>query len=146
MKKIIVVAFVFFNLCLHSQIKVLETKTIEKLGRIGSNDIYVQKEGDEYTIFYKNMENKESNGYKNFSFKDLAGDYENLYTIIMGGFNASPLQDIKLELPDDYVWLHYTRSGPRVLVQFMTSNKITDISGVSDFIDIPSINKLFGKI
>lgn len=146
MKKIIVVAFVLFNLCLHSQIKVLETKTIERLGKLGSNDIYVQKEGDEYTIFFRNIENKDSKGYKNFSFKDLEGDYENLYTIIMSGFAASSLQDIKLELPDDFVWLHYTRSGPKTSVQFMTSNKITDISGVSDFIDIPSINKLFGKI
>lgn len=145
MKKIIAVAFVLFNVCMHSQIKVLEVKTIEKLGKIGSNDIYVQKEGNEYTIFYKNMDNENGNGYRNFSFKDLENDYENLYTIIVNGFNAGTLQDIKLELPNDYVWLHYTRSGPKVSVQFMTSNKVTDVSGISDYIDMPSLNKLFGK-
>ncbi len=145
MKKIIVVAFVFFNMCLHSQIKVLETKIIERLGKIGANDIYVQKEGNEYTIFYKNMENTDSNGYKKFSFKDLENDYENLYAIMVAGFTASPMQDIKLELPDDYVWLHYTKSGQRTSVQFMTSNKVMDTAGVSDFMDLASVRKLFGK-
>lgn len=133
------------SLCSFSQIKVLEVKQIEKLGKIGANDIYIQKEGDEYTFFYKNIENKEVSSYRNFSFKDVAGDYENFYTIIMNGFVASPLQDIKLEMPEDFVWLHYTRSGQKVSVQFMTTNKISNNPGISDFLDVPSINKLFSK-
>lgn len=145
MKNLLFILCAFYFSSAVSQIKVLETKSIERLGRVGENDIYIQKDGNEYTFFYKNFENKESVSYRNFSFKDLAGDYENFYSIVLKGFEQSNLQDIKLEMPDDYVWLHYTRSGQRVLVQFMTTNKVTDATGISDFLDVTMLNKLFGK-
>jgi hypothetical protein len=148
MRKIVLMSVFFVNLCAFSQIKVLDTKPFEKLGKLGTNgvdDIYVQKEGDEYTFFYKNIETKESTAYRNFSFKDVNKDYDGLYTIIANGFTANPLRDIKLELPNDYVWLHYTRNTQKVMVQFMTSNITTDVSGISNLMTIDQINKLFSK-
>jgi hypothetical protein len=145
MRRVILISILFISYCASSQIKVLETKPLEKVGKIGSNDIYLQKEGNEYTVFYKNVEIKEVTAFRNFSFKDLDGDFEGLYKIIMDGFNASPLFDIKLELPNDYVWLHYTRSADKISMQFMSTNKVTSSTGISDFLNKAQVNKLFGK-
>lgn len=148
MKKIITITFLLINYFGFSQIKVIETVPIEKVGRIavnGSSDIYIQKEGNEYTISFKNVEDAD-NGNVKFNFKDLSGDFENLYTIISNGYNATPVADIKLDLPNDIIWLHYTKSLQKlVTLQFMSKNKVTTATGISDSMTKADINSLFGK-
>lgn len=148
MKKIVAIAFLLFTYTGFSQIRVIETVPIEKIGRIGDNgtsDIYIQKEGNEYTVSFKNIEDVD-NGTTKFNFKDLAGDFESLYTIISNGFNATPIADIKLDLPNDIVWLHYTKNlQKQVTLQFMTKNKVTTANGISDSMTKADINSLFGK-
>ncbi|GAA4776064.1 hypothetical protein GCM10023230_28870 [Flavobacterium hankyongi] len=129
-----------------SQIKVLPTTPLEKLGRVGTNDVYIQKEGSQYTFFYKNIENKEDESIRNFSFKNVENDFENFYKIIIDGFNANPIYDIKLELPNDYVWLHYTKTTSKLGVQFMTTNKVTQSTGISQIMSVEDVKKLFEKI
>ena len=149
MKKIIAIAFLLVNYIGLSQVKVIPTVPIEKIGRIGENgssDIYVQKEGNEYTFFFKNIEPNETSSSTKFNFKDLTGDFESLYTIISDGFNASPVADIKLDLPNDIVWLRYTKSLQKVVtLQFVSKDKITLVIGTSDFMSKADINNLFGK-
>jgi len=129
----------------YSQIKVLPTTPLERLGRVGVSDVYVQKEGDTFTFFYKNIENKDDVNIRNFSFKNVENDYENLFKIIVDGFSASPMYDIKLELPNDYVWLHYTKATAKTTVQFMTTNKVTSTTGISEMMTIEDVKKLFEK-
>lgn len=145
MKKIITVAVLLINFLAFSQIKVVQTTPLEDIGKIGPKDVYIQKEGDEFTVFYKNIEIKEVDAMRKFSFKNVDNDFENLYTIIMDGFKASPLYDIKLELPNDFVWLHYTRKADKLTVQLMSSNKISSSTGISDYLTKDQIGKLFGK-
>ena len=149
MKKIIALCLMLFGTASgFSQIKVMEVTRLEKLGRVGTNDIYVQKEGNQYTFYYKNTEfvTPGETSMRNFTFKNLEGDYEGFYKIIADGFVANPLNDIKLELPNDFVWLHYVRgAGNKVTVQFMTSNKVTGLTGVSVFLTYDDIKKLFEK-
>lgn len=146
MKKLLAtILFLFTALTGFSQIKVLPTTPLERLGRVGVNDVYVQKEGDIYTFFYKNIENKADVNIRNFSFKNVENDYENLYKIIADGFNASPMYDIKLELPGDFVWLHYTKTTAKTTVQFMTTNKVTSTTGISEMMTLDDIKKLFEK-
>ena len=82
---------------------------------------------------------------RTFSFKNVDNDYENLYKIIMDGFNASPMYDIKLELPNDYVWLHYSKTTAKTTVQFMTTNKVSGLTGISEGMTPDDIKKLFEK-
>ena len=148
MKRIITIAILFLSVASFAQIKVLETVPVEKLGKVNNN--YIQKIGDEYTVYYTSIQNEdESSSLRKFAFKNLNNDYTNLYNIIVNGFSASPLYDIKLELPNNFIWLHYTGSvsPDKATVQFMVSSK--DPSSVTSSISEPlikdQINKLFQK-
>jgi hypothetical protein len=149
MKRIITIAILFLSFTSFAQIKVLETVPVERLGKVNNN--YIQKIGDEYTVYYTSIQNEdeESSSLRKFAFKNLNNDYTNLYNIIINGFTASPLYDIKLELPNNFIWLHYTGSvsPDKATVQFMVSSK--DPSSVTSSISEPlikdQINKLFQK-
>ena len=146
MKKIITIAVLLFSVVTFGQIKVLQTVPIEKLGRVNSN-FYIQKMGDEYTVYYASMQNEEeAASVKMFTFKDVDNAYNSLHTIITNGFSASPLSDIKLELPNNYVWLHYNVGGPgKVTVQFTVSSKEGVSNNISEPLTPEQVDKLFQK-
>ncbi|KRB55866.1 hypothetical protein [Flavobacterium sp. Root186] len=148
MKKIITIAILFFSFVSFAQIKVLETVPVEKLGKVNNN--YIQKIGDEYTVYYTSIQNEDdASSLRKFTFKNVDNDYTNLYNIIIGGFTASPLYDIKLELPNNYIWLHYTGNvvPDKATVQFMVSSKDRDAAtnSVSEPFVKDQISKLFQK-
>jgi len=146
MKKGITIAILLFSSIAFSQIKVIETVPVEKLGRV-NNSFYVQKIGEEYTIFYATIQDdEETEGLKNFTFKNVDNDYQSLYSIISNGFAANPLNDIKLELPNNYVWLHFNvNSDKTTTVQFMVSNKLASSTSVSEPLSKNQVEKLFQK-
>ncbi|MFG4001974.1 hypothetical protein ACHRV1_10185 [Flavobacterium aquidurense] len=148
MKKIITIAILMFSFVSFAQIKVIETVPVERLGKVNNN--YIQKIGDEYTVYYTSIQSDdESSSLRKFTFKNVNNDYNSLYSIIVNGFTANPLYDIKLELPNNYIWLHYTGSvlPEKATVQFMVSSK--DASSVTSSVSEPllkdQINKLFQK-
>ncbi|PBJ07321.1 hypothetical protein [Flavobacterium sp. ACN6] len=149
MKNIITIAALFFSFVSFAQIKVLETVPVEKLGKVNNN--YIQKIGDEYTVYYTTIltDDDASSNLRKFSFRNLNNDYTNLYNIIVGGFTATPLYDIKLELPNNYIWLHYTSNvvPDKATVQFMVSSKERDAAtnNVSEPLVKDQISKLFQK-
>ena len=145
MKKFIFALSLFASCVSFSQIKVIETTPVVRLGAINQNDMFVQHEGDKYTFTYKNIEKDEEITTRSFSFKDLNNDFNNLYDIIFEGFLSQPLQDIKLELPNEFVWLHFSKNLDRVYVQFMCKNKTNEITGVSKSFTLDQITKLFQK-
>jgi hypothetical protein len=148
MKKNITIAILMFSFVSFAQIKVIETVPVERLGKVNNN--YIQKIGDEYTVYYTSIQSDdESSSLRKFTFKNVNNDYNSLYSIIVNGFTANPLYDIKLELPNNYIWLHYTGSvlPEKATVQFMVSSK--DASSVTSSVSEPllkdQINKLFQK-
>lgn len=145
MKKTILALVVLISSFSFAQIKIIETIPVIRLGSIGQNDMYIQHEGNEFTFFYKNIENENMVTQKSFTFKDLNNDFENLHEIIASGFVANPLLDIKLELPYDYVWLHYSTNLGKNFVQFMSKNIKNESTGVSKSFTIQEIDKLFEK-
>ena len=148
MKRIITIAILLFSVVSFAQIKVIETVPVERLGKVNNN--YIQKIGDEYTVYYTSIQNDDdSSSLRKFTFKNVNNDYSSLYNIIVNGFTASPLYDIKLELPNNYIWLHYTGSviPEKSTVQFMVSSKEASsaTSSVSEPFVKDQINKLFQK-
>ncbi|PWA10929.1 hypothetical protein [Flavobacterium laiguense] len=146
MKKVIAIAVMFISSIGFSQIKVLETVPVEKLGRV-NNSFYVQKIGDEFTFFYTTVQSEEEEpALKAFTFKNIDNAYQSLYGIISSGFTASPLNDVKLELPNNFVWLHYiANSDKKTTVQFMVSNKAANSTNVSEPLSKEQVEKLFQK-
>ena len=145
MKKIIAIAVLFISSIGFSQIKVIETVPVEKLGRV-NNSFYVQKIGDDFTFFYTTVQSEEEEAaLKAFTFKNVDNAYQSLYKIIAGGFGASPLNDVKLELPNNYVWVHYVASSDKTTVQFMVSNKEGGTTSISEPLSKEQIEKLFQK-
>lgn len=148
MKRIITIAILLFSVVSFAQIKVIETVPVERLGKVNNN--YIQKIGDEYTVYYTSIQNDDdSSSLRKFTFKNVNNDYTSLYNIIINGFTATPLYDIKLELPNNYIWLHYTGSvlPEKATVQFMVSSKesTSATSSVSEPFVKDQINKLFQK-
>nr|WP_315252692.1 hypothetical protein [uncultured Flavobacterium sp.] len=145
MKKIIAIAVLFISAVGFSQIKVLETVPVEKLGRV-NNSFYVQKIGDEFTFFYTTVTSDEAeSALKAFTFKNVDNAYQSLYGIISKGFTASPLNDVKLELPNNFVWLHYIASSDKTTVQFMVSSKEAGSTHISEPLSKEQVDKLFQK-
>ncbi|PKB17932.1 hypothetical protein [Flavobacterium sp. 5] len=145
MKKVIAIAILFISSVGFSQIKVVETVPVEKLGRV-NNAFYVQKIGDDFTFFYTTVQSDEEEAaLKNFTFKNVDNAYQSFYGIISKGFTASPLNDVKLELPNNFVWLHYIVSSDKTTVQFMVTNKIASTTNVSEPLSKEQIEKLFQK-
>ena len=145
MKKIIAIAILFISSIGFSQIKVIETVPVEKLGRV-NNNFYVQKIGDEFTFFYTTVQSDdEEAALKAFTFKNVDNAYQSLYGIISKGFTSSPLNDVKLELPNNFVWLHYIASSDKTTVQFMVSNKDATSTHISEPLSKEQVEKLFQK-
>nr|WP_315198651.1 hypothetical protein [uncultured Flavobacterium sp.] len=146
MKKVIAIAVLFISAIGFSQIKVIETVPVEKLGRI-NNSFYVQKIGDDFTFFYTTVPSEDGGetALKAFTFKNVDNAYQSLYKIITGGFTASPLNDVKLELPNNFVWLHYIASSDKTTVQFMVSNKEVGSTHISEPLSKEQVEKLFQK-
>jgi hypothetical protein len=145
MKKVIAIAVLFISTVGFSQIKVLETVPVEKLGRV-NNNFYVQKIGDEFTFFYTTVpSDDDESSLKAFTFKNVDNAYQSLYGIITKGFTASPLNDVKLELPNNFVWLHYIASSDKTTVQFMVSSKEAGSTHISEPLSREQVEKLFQK-
>ena len=145
MKKIIAIAVLFISTVGFSQIKVLETVPVEKLGRV-NNSFYVQKIGDEFTFFYTTVQSDDDEpSLKAFTFKNVDNAYQSLYGIISKGFTASPLNDVKLELPNNFVWLHYIVSSDKTTVQFMVTSKEAGSTHISEPLSREQVEKLFQK-
>jgi len=145
MRKIIAIVALFISSIGFSQIKVLETVQVEKLGRV-NNSFYVQKIGDEFTFFYTTAQSEdEEPALKAFTFKNVDNAYQSFYKIISSGFTASPLNDVKLELPNNFVWLHYIASSDKTMVQFMVSSKDAGLTHISEPLSREQIEKLFQK-
>ncbi|WP_348797010.1 hypothetical protein [Flavobacterium adhaerens] len=146
MKKVIAIAILLVSSVGFSQIKVVETVPVERLGRV-NNSFYVQKIGDEYTFFYTTQpsDTEEEALLKNFTFKNVDNAYQSFYSIISKGFSANPLNDIKLELPNNFLWLHYIVSSDKTTVQFMVTNKLSSTTNVSEPLSREQIEKLFQK-
>ena len=145
MKKVIAIAIMFMSSIGYSQIKVVETVPVEKLGRV-NNNFYVQKIGDEFTFFYTTVQSEEEEpALKAFTFKNIDNAYQSLYGIISSGFTANPLNDVKLELPNNFVWLHYIASSDKTTVQFMVTSKEAGSTHISEPLSREQVEKLFQK-
>ena len=146
MKKICTICVLFLCFYSFSQIKVIEVVPVENLGRV--NNFHIQKVGTEYNIYFMSVkaeDDEQPASMKKFSFKNVNNDYATLYNIIIDGFTSKVLKDTKLELPNNYVWLHYEKETNKVTFRFMLFNKDSVPTGISEPLTKEEVMKLFQK-
>lgn len=130
------------------QIKKLEEAPKQSIGKVGSAGatwIEMIKIGDSYSVIYQDVTYQQLTEFKSFTFKDIDNAFEEFYKIISEGFNNPPKEDIKLDLPEDIIYLHFTSQLGIVSVQFIHVQKKTNITGYSVYLTKRRLNKLFGK-
>src|SRR5690606_32136496 len=96
-------------------------------------------------IRYRDMKFQQLVEYKKFSFKDDGGAYDLLYSRLVSGFDELPEGRITLDLPDDVIFIEYTKSMGMTNVRFAQAVNKTDVFGFSQWFTKKQIDKLFGK-
>lgn len=151
MKRIVLTLLIcsFVSLLSYSQIQKIETSKKEMIGKIapmGALNIQCEKSDDVYIFMYRDVKYTQIVEFKSFVFKDIDNAFDGLYDMIMKGFKNPPKEDIMLELPDDIIWLNYTKAMGVVNFRFMHSpGKNSEVMGVSGWLTKKKVNKLFGK-
>ncbi|WP_228853278.1 hypothetical protein [Aegicerativicinus sediminis] len=139
-------------LCLtttNAQIKRVDQPSSEEIGKIapmGSLSIKIEKSGDTYNFLYQDVKFTQIKEFKSFSFKDVDNAFEELYKIIMDGFDNPPADDIMIELPEGYLWLGFTKALG--VVNFRFGHSVTNdgsVIGFSQWLTKKQTQKLFGK-
>lgn len=107
------------------------------------------KKEDTYTFRYQNHKNSKNRKIQSFSFKDIDEAFDNLYQLVMDGFDnpvVNNQENVMLELPDDIIWLDYKKSLGLVNFRFkQAADKDTSKVSVSAWISKDKVRKLFGK-
>lgn len=133
----------------YSQIKKIDVQEPELIGQIapmGNLHIKCEKTGDTYTFTYSDVTYQHIDEYKSFSFKDVDNAFDNLYEMIIKGFEEGPEENTMIEIPDGFLWLDYTKSLGVVNFRFQHSpGSSGEITGYSIWLTKKKLNKLFGK-
>lgn len=148
MKKLTLLLLLLTTTLSFAQLKKVETIKTEEIGKVqpfgAPMNLECQKKGDEYTIRYKDAEFPNLTEYREFSFKDVDNTFEDLYAVILDGFEKLPEETIKLELPDYIISLEFKKSFGVPVVRFYSSRKGGLVSA-SNQITKKQVEKLFGK-
>ncbi len=131
-------------LFVNGQITIIDTPEVIKIGEVSG--IKITKQNNTYTITYENIKYQQITDLKRFSFVDTDNAFDNLYQMIINGFNENPKSDIMLELPNDIVWLHFVKYLGVVSFQFSQSVNKTEVIAFSRYLTKKQVQKLFGKI
>ena len=108
MKKLTLLFLILVATVANAQIKRVETAKREEIGKIapmGSMSMILEQQGNTYIITYRDVKYTSIDALKSFTFEETGTDLDNLYNMIMDGFENTPESDIKIELPNDTIWL-----------------------------------------
>lgn len=127
------------------KIKPAENILIGKIAPMGGLQIECIKSGDTYTFTYRDVKYTQIVELKSFEFKDVDNAFEDLYKMIIDGLENPPKEDIMLELPNDIIWLSFTKAMGIANFRFGHSVSKSDAIGFSGWLTEKKVNKLFGK-
>ncbi len=126
------------------QIRVLKYESDYKMGESSAVTLY--EKDNLYTFNYNDINSYSMNVYRDFAFKNINGDLDLLYNMIIEGFKRFPKQDTMLELPNDIIFLHFDNSSGRTLFQFIHFiNKDEKHIGKSPFLSLRDVSKIFNR-
>lgn len=151
MKKLILLLALLTTTLSFAQLKKVEPTKSESIGKAqqfgAPLEAEMTKSGNIYTIKYRDAKFKTIDEYRSFSFEDVDNTLNDLYATIEEGFKTIPKESVMLELPNHFVWLHFSKFLGSPILTISSSN---DKSGnsqiyISNEIAKKQVEKLFGK-
>lgn len=143
------IALLFIITISNAQMKVSSVEKPEEIGKVGAGmGVWfgrLEKYPDgKFLLSYKDFKFQQVEEWKSFPL--IAEDVDGLYNLIIENFEKMPTEDIKVELPNDILFINYKKSfGVPVVTIFHAVNKNPDVMGVSQSFTKKQISKLFGK-
>ena len=148
MKSLLLITLLLCSTLGFSQIQTIKkSKKVEvgRVGPMGKQNLWCEREGITYTFYYKDVKSPGMATVKSFSFKDIDNAFDNLFELIMEGFQAMPIENTMVKLPKDVIWLHYEKIVGATSFQFWHGDGNKMDAGVSQLLTKAQVQKLFGK-
>jgi len=145
MKKIFLLASMAISFFTFAQIKIDDSIKPTLIGKVSQGQVTLEKLDDQYSICYNDAKFLVVDSFKCFSFTEKNNDLQNLYQLIIKGFEQVPKDNIRLDLPNDKIELRFTKNLGIVSMQFHHFDKNSGVYGFSTYLTKKQINKLFGK-
>lgn len=141
MKKILLLVLLAFLFSFsHAQNKV----KIGKTGAYNMGLVVCVKENGVYQFTFENQNEVQVNDHDDFSIN--ADYFDELFEILMAGFENKPKKDVPISSIKDYVCLDYVKFLGKVRVRFNSSKKKNALGvSYSAWLTQKDIQKLFGK-
>ncbi len=149
MRKLITCVALLTIVLSNAQMKVSNLEKPQEIGKVGVGfGIWfgkLEKYNDgNYILSYRDFKFQQIDVYKRFPL--ISEDVEGLYNLIIDNFEKMPSEDIKVELPNDILYVNYKKSfGIPIVTIFHHPNKQEDVIGVTQSFTKKQILKLFGK-
>ncbi|MEJ5105501.1 hypothetical protein [Chryseobacterium sp. MYb328] len=152
MKYFLSIFTIFLSIFCFSQLKVVDDKgpkmiEVGKVGPMGTTNISMLKSEDDkiYCFEYQDMKFTQINTWKKFCFINENDDINNLYNLIIDGFEKNINNEVKLESQLHYITLRFEKQLGVMNFDFAAKDKSTGIVGYSRYLSKKQVNKLFGK-
>ena len=132
----------------YGQIKKIEvgkSTLIGKIAPLGFLVVSLEKtESNNYLFYYRDIGAAPLDIYKSFTFKETGNDLENLYNMIIEGFDSDSKEPIVIAIPDGTLTISYTKSlGVKSV--FIGAETSREPFGLCRGLTKRDVNKLFGK-
>lgn len=150
MSKILLFVILCCTSFANAQIKVIDCDKIGVVKALMTTAIEMKKcniEGNtQYIIHYRDITEQHIGEWNAFAFLDIDNAFENLYNMIMDGFENPPKEDIGIDLPDCRIYLHFEKNMGITSFQFLHfPTPSSKIIGQSTYLTKRQVKKLFGK-
>lgn len=141
-KTILLSLLLMVSFAVVSQIKTTQVEKPVKVGKVMG--IECTKQGDTYTITYRDYKFTQIVRYKSFTLNEQ--EFNELYDLIKENMENPPGEDIIVETSNDVMRLKFPSALGIVNVQIYHSvNKNPEVIGLTRAMSKKHIDKLFGK-
>lgn len=151
MKQLLTLTLLIVSMSGFAQLKRITVDPPQFVGKAqqfgGPLEAECTKRGNTYTIRYRQNEDTGAGLYHEMIFEDIENTFEDLYAVMLEGFETMPADAIMLELPEFYIWLKFEKSLGIPVVTITSSYSKDPYAPLymSNQIAKKQIQKLFGK-
>ena len=134
--------------CVFGQMQASTVESLETIGKIKTS-VFLEKNADnQYFVRYQDMRFPSIVEFNSFWFRDIDNALDGFYNLVMDGFGDVdfPPDDLKLEFPDDVVFVRFEKFTGVKMASFVVYDNVSSFEkGRSGLFTKKQIQKLFGR-